>query len=137
MNGKHIFESNRAAWNQALEYHQKARGNSLQSGFAGPAFTTLNRDCDGILLEKLHELGLGGKTIAQIPCNNGRELLSLMGLGAQEAVGFDISDAAVLEARQLAGIAKLNAKFVRTNVLEIGGEYDGYFDFIYISEGSL
>ncbi len=55
----------------------------------------------------------------------------------KEAIGFDISDIAILEAKQLAEIAELNAKFIRTNILEIGDKYDGYFDFIYISEGSL
>ena len=132
-----LFESNRAAWNQALEYHQKARNNSLSIGFANPDFTTLDRDCDDILLSKLNNIDLNGKKISQMPCNNGRELLSLMRLGAKEAIGFDISDTAILEAGQLAEIATLNAKFLRTNILEIGEEYNGYFDFIFISEGSL
>ena len=137
MNEKDMFESNRAAWNQATEYHQKARGNSLEAGFENPDFTTFNRDCDDVLLSKLNSIDFSGKTISQMPCNNGRELLSLMKFGAKEAVGFDISDAAVSEARQLAERAKLNAEFVRTNILEIGEEYNGRFDFIYISEGSL
>ena len=132
-----IFERNRAAWNEALGYHQKARNNALQTGFANPDFTTLDRDCDGILMGMLDRIDLRGKTIAQLPCNNGRELLSLMRFGAREAVGFDISDAAIAEARQLAEIAGLNAKFIRTNLLELGGGYDDRFDFIYISEGSL
>jgi len=133
-----IFERNRAAWNEALEYHQRARNNALQAGFEDPAFSTLDRDCDGILMGMLDKLDLRGKAIAQLPCNNGRELLSLMRLlGADQAVGFDISDAAIEEARQLAAIAKLNAKFERVNLLELGGEYDNRFDFIYISEGSL
>ncbi len=137
MNIRKMTEGNRAAWNQALEYHQKARGNALRVGFENPAFTAFDRDCDPVLLEKLGQYDLVGKTIAQLPCNNGRELLSLMKLGAKEAVGFDISDVAIEEARQLANIAKLNASFVRTDVLAIGDEYDRRFDFIYISEGSL
>ena len=137
MSFDNIFESNRAAWNQALAYHQKARKNFLQAGFKSPDFTTLNRDCDDVLFDKLNRIDLKGKTISQMPCNNGRELLSLMKLGATEAIGFDLSDAAVLEAEQLAEIANLNARFERTNILEIGDQYNGYFDFIYVSEGSL
>lgn len=109
----------------------------MQTGFENPEFTTLDRDCDGILINKLSQIDLNGKTIAQMPCNNGRELLSLMRFGAKEAVGFDISDTAISEARQLADIAKLNATFEQVNILEISNEYDNYFDFIYISEGSL
>lgn len=60
-----------------------------------------------------------------------------MRLGAKEAVGFDISDAAILEAEQLTEIAKLNARFIRTNALEVDVKYNDYFDFILISQGSL
>jgi SAM-dependent methyltransferase len=132
-----ITESNREAWNQALTYHQKARNNSLQIGFANPKFTTLNRDCDEVLIDKLEKMNLAGKTISQMPCNNGRELLSLMRFGAKEATGFDISDVAIEEAKQLAEISGLNAKFERVNILEIDNQFNKYFDFIYISEGSL
>jgi len=132
-----MFEKNRMAWNQAQEYHQKARNNSLQIGFETPDFTTFDRDCDGVLIDKLSRMDLNGKTIAQMPCNNGRELLSLMKFGAKEAVGFDISDAAIEEAKQLAKIARLNAKFERVNVLQIDDSCNNSFDFIYISEGSL
>lgn len=90
-----------------------------------------------IVNDRLKEIDFHGKTIAHIPCNNGRELLSLMRLGAKEGIGFDISDAAISETGQLAEIAKVNAKFVRTNALEIEERYNGYFDFIYISQGSL
>ncbi|MCL2156646.1 MAG: class I SAM-dependent methyltransferase [Methanobrevibacter sp.] len=134
---KTISESNRDAWNQALKYHQKARNNSLQIGFKNPEFTTLNRDCDEILIIKLKNIGLSGKTIAQIPCNNGRELLSLMHFGSKEGLGFDISDIAISEAKELAEISKLNVKFERVDILEIDNKYNSYFDFIYISEGSL
>ena len=134
---KEITESNRAAWNQATEYHQRARNNSLQIGFANPDFTTFDRDCDDVLIEKLQQMNISGKTIAQLPCNNGRELLSLMRFGAKEAIGFDISDVAIMEAKQLAEVSGLNAKFERINIPEIDNKYNNYFDFIYISEGSL
>ena len=137
MSEENIFERNRAAWNEASGYHQKARNGSLAERFKDPAFTTFNRACDQNLNEKLRQIDFHGKTISHIPCNNGRELLSLMKLGAREAVGFDISDAAILEAEQLAQIAKLNAKFVRTNVLDIDSKYNNSFDFIFISQGSL
>jgi len=137
MNIKDIMESNRDAWNQALIYHQRARNNSLQIGFANHEFTTLDRDCDNVLIEKIIKMNISGKTISQMPCNNGRELLSLMRFGAKEAMGFDISDIAIEEAKQLAKISGLNVKFERVNILEIDNKFNEYFDFIYISEGSL
>ncbi|WP_010246438.1 class I SAM-dependent methyltransferase [Acetivibrio cellulolyticus] len=137
MNDNNMFESNRAAWNEALEYHQKARNNSLKIGFNDSNFTVFNGEYDNIVINKLNQIDLSGKTISQMQCNNGRELLSLMKLGAKEAIGFDISDTAISEAKQLAEIAKLNVKFIRSNILEIDDQYNDCFDFIYISEGSL
>lgn len=137
MDMKVITESNREAWNEAVSYHQKARNNSLQEGFKNLNFTAFNRDCDQILIPKFKKINFKGKTISQLPCNNGRELLSLLKLGAEKAVGFDISDVAIKEAQELTIISKLNALFVRTNILEINSKYDNNFDFIYISEGSL
>jgi SAM-dependent methyltransferase len=137
INTKSIAEQNRLAWNEAIMYHQKARNNSLQNGFKKSEFTTLNRDSDKYLLPKLKRINLRGKTIAQLPCNNGRELLSLLKFGAEKAVGFDISDIAIDEAKELTDISGLNAEFFRTNILEINTDFHNQFDIIYISEGSL
>lgn len=138
MNSKTLFECNRLAWNEGLEFHKKARNNSLDVSFENSEFITLDGDCNELLINKLKTIDFNGKTIAQMQCNNGRELLSLMKFGAtKEAVGFDISDAAVEEAVKLAKIAKLDAKFVRTNLLEIDDKYTEYFDFIYVSRGAF
>lgn len=137
MNIKEITESNREAWNEALTYHKKAIKDELYKGFKNPSFTTFDREIDKEIVEKLKDININGKAIAQLQCNNGRELLSIVRLGAKNAVGFDISDDAINEARKLAKIANINATFERTNILEIDSKYDGMFDFIYISEGSL
>jgi len=134
---KELCEKNREAWNEATVYHQKARKGSLQEGFKNPNFTTLNRDCDEILIGKLNEIDFTEKIIAQLPCNNGRELLSLVKLGAKKGIGFDISDAAIAEANELTAISNLNAEFYRTNILDIDDTFNNSIDFIYISEGSL
>lgn len=132
-----VFEKNRQAWNEALVYHQKARNNYLQEGFKNSDFTTFNRERDTPLVKKLNEISLKDKVIAHLPCNNGRELLSLMKFGAAKGIGFDISDTAISEAKELAAIAKLNVEFHRANILDIDDKFNNSFDFIYISEGSL
>ena len=134
---KAMCEKNREAWNEATAYHQKARKKSLHEGFENADFTTFNRDCDDILIQKLNEIDLKGKIIAQLPCNNGRELLSLMKFGAAKGVGFDISDAAISEANELKVIANLNVDFYRANILDIDDTFNDSIDFAYISEGSL
>ena len=136
---KKITDGNREAWNEALGFHRRARDNRLHRGFASLDFTVFDfeREGDVIAFNKLREIDFKGKTIAQLPCNNGSELLSLMRFGAEEGAGFDISDAAIAEARELQEISGLNVSFERINILEIGEEHNGRFDFIYITEGSL
>ena len=134
---KEFTEKNREAWNEALLYHQKARKNWLYDGFKNPDFTTFNRDGDDILIKNINDINLKDKTIAQLPCNNGRELLSLMKFGAKKGIGFDISDTAILEAEKLKSISNLNVDFYRSNILEIDDTFNNTIDFIYISEGSL
>lgn len=133
MEKKKIIEANREAWNEAIQKHQQARGDELRDGFARKGFSIL----DETITEKMKQLRIKGMDAAQLCCNNGRELLSMINLGAKSGVGFDLSDGAIKEADELAAIAGANCKFVRTDVLEIGPEYNDSFDFIYISIGAL
>jgi len=137
MNNREIYEKNREAWNEAMVYHQKARSKFLREGFKKPNFTTFTWEGDEILIEKFKEIGLADKVIAQLPCNNGRELLSIVNLGAKKGVGFDISDTAISEANELKAISNLNVEFHRTNILDIDNTFNNSIDFIYISEGSF
>jgi SAM-dependent methyltransferase len=134
---KEFIEKNREAWNEALLYHQKARKNWLYDGFKNNDFSTFNRTGDDILIENIKNINLKDKIIAQLPCNNGRELLSLMKFGAKKGIGFDISDTAIMEAEKLKNISNLNVEFNRIDILEIDDTYNNTIDFIYISEGSL
>ncbi|PKK83005.1 MAG: hypothetical protein CVT49_10700 [candidate division Zixibacteria bacterium HGW-Zixibacteria-1] len=133
MDRKKIIEANREAWNEAIQKHQQARGDELKNGFARKGFSIL----DETITEKMKQLRIEGMDAAQLCCNNGRELLSMINLGAKSGVGFDLSDDAIKEADELAAIAGANCKFVRTDVLEIGPEYNNSFDLIYISIGAL
>ncbi len=125
-------QANRVAWNEATLKHQEARKGRLEKTFAAPGVSTL----DETITAKLGEIGLQGKRVAQLCCNNGREVISLLNLGAASGVGFDISDEAIAEAEKLESIAKSGAEFVCTDVLEIGREYDSVFDLVYISIGA-
>jgi len=130
---KKITETNREAWNKATLVHQKARKDDLLIKFSRPGYSTL----DKTETEILKEIGIEGKTVAQLCCNNGRETLSLVNLGAKSAVGFDLSDKAIEEALKLKEISGLNCRFVRTDVYDIDPKYFGLFDIVYISIGAL
>ena len=130
---KKVTEANREAWNEVVPIHLKNRPVDLCERFKEKNFSTL----DEIITDKFNTLGIEGKDIAQLCCNNGRETISLLRMGARTAVGFDISDEAVAEARQLAAIAEADCRFVRTDVYDIDREYYNRFDLIYISIGAL
>lgn len=68
---------------------------------------TMSRDLQSEHLPFLHPdivrvvegMAFQGKTVAQFCCNNGRELLSLMQLGAERGFGFDLAENLIAQAR--------------------------------------
>ncbi|HET7658635.1 MAG TPA: class I SAM-dependent methyltransferase [Bacillales bacterium] len=132
MDIKKYTESNRMAWNEIAPKHEELKREAKKQFFE-PGFSCL----DEIVTEKLAEIGLEGKRVAQVCCNDGVETLSLKNLGAADATGFDISDGAIEAARQLAEATGIECEFVRTDIYEVPEKYERSFDLIYISAGVL
>ena len=130
---KEYTESNRLAWNQAMEHHQKANGSKWDDAFSNPDFLAMS----GVELELLKSIDVSDKNIAHLSCNNGVELMSLKKMGAGRCVGFDISDVAIEEAAARAGKFGIDCEFVQSDVYEIPESFDGAFDMAYISIGCL
>lgn len=130
---KDYAEINRIAWNKARELHEKGRKINLKKSFEKKDFSILNKE----ETEKFLELGINNKDIAQLCCNNGRELISLINLGARYGVGFDVSDEFIKEALMYKEISKANCDFIRTNILDISESYYEKFDMIVITVGVL
>ena len=79
-----------------------------------------------------------GLSICHLQCNCGQDTLSLVQLGAARAVGVDISDAAIAEARQLSLDAGIAASFARADVLSwLEDCEEEKFDVIFVSYGWL
>jgi hypothetical protein len=95
-------DANREAWDEAAPVHGKINQARLLEAFARPGYNTLDAHC----LDRLNEIGVRGKSIAHVCCNNGRELLSLKNLGAGHCVGFDASAAFIEQARELAMVSE-------------------------------
>lgn len=125
--------ANRLAWNEAVSVHQRHRGEQLKAAFSQPGYINL----DTVMREALGAVGLSGKRVAHLCCNNGIELLSTLNLGAASGVGFDISDVAIAEAKELARLSGLPAEFVQTDVYEIPASYEGSFDLLLFTIGGL
>lgn len=63
--------------------------------------------------------------------------MSLKNMGADECVGFDISDEAIKEANERAALCKIDCQFIRSDVYEIGDEHKYHFDIAYIRAGGI
>lgn len=135
MNRDDYTEANRRTWNETAALHADSQLPKLLEGFADPAFGTLDEIERGVFAE----IGVAGKRVAQLSCNNGRELLSVLRLGAAEGVGFDISDRFIEQGRRLAEVAGLTGRagFVRSDVYAIPSSYDAGFDIVYVTVGAL
>lgn len=126
-------KANKAAWEEAFAKHK--------AGYKEDPALRLKRGDRSFLevdaIAALEKIGLKGKDVAQVCCNNGRELLTLLTMGAAKGTGFDIAENFIEEARRLAKEADLNAEFVATNIYDIDAEYDNRFDLVFITIGAL
>ena len=127
-------DANREAWDEAAPVHEKANQARLLEAFSKPGFSTLDAHC----LDRLNEIGIQGKSIAHVCCNNGRELLSLKNLGAGSCVGFDASRAFIAQARALADASgNTDVAFVTTDVYDIAPGHAGPYDIVLSTIGVI
>lgn len=127
------MEANREMWNATARVHERASLEKLLERVEAPDFSTFD------LVERriFDQIGLEGKDVAQLSCNNGRELISCKKAGAKRCVGFDISDAFVAQAKRLARASGLDVDFVRANVYDIPESYNESFDIVYVTIGAI
>jgi SAM-dependent methyltransferase len=127
-------DANREAWEEVAPIHEKTNQARLLDAFSNPGYNTLDDHC----LDRLNEIGFEGKSVAQICCNNGRELLSLKNLGAGPCVGFDASPAFIEQARELtAKTPHTDVEFVATDIYEIPADKKGPFDLLMTTVGVI
>ncbi|MDP8220205.1 MAG: class I SAM-dependent methyltransferase [Candidatus Stygibacter frigidus] len=130
---KEITEKNRIAWNAVMPYHQKAKKEEWDRNFRKTGYI-IQQEPE---LRRLKELGIAGKKIIHLCCNNGRELLSLKNMGADFCLGVDISDAAIKGAKERAATCNIAVDYLRSDVYDLGDEYTGCFDLVYMTIGGL
>jgi len=128
-----ITESNRAAWDEAAPLHREHNQADLLARFRQPGHSELDVIETAILLD----LGVAGKDVAQLCCNNARELISVRNMGARCCVGFEGAAGFVEQAQELNAAAGLDCAFVLGDVYAIPAEYDAGFDIVTVTIGVL
>ena len=129
-----MIAANRSSWEVTAALHQESQLPRLLAAFEDPGFTTL----DEVETAVYAAVGLEGKRVLQPCCNNGRELLSLVRLGAAGGVGVDLASGNLDAAQRLARVAGLQdvVRFVQADVLELP-ETLGRFQLAVITVGAL
>jgi SAM-dependent methyltransferase len=131
-----VTEANRLAWDASAARHRASPEWKRQlAGFADASFSTL----DPVIASVLARHGVDGARAIQIGCNNGRETLSMLALGAREALGVDQSESFVALAEQLREVSPHIEKlrFVRANVYALPERLLAGFDLALITIGVL
>lgn len=127
------IQANLTAWNEVAPIHARHNQAGLLHHVRQPGFSVLDKTATA----QLQRLGIAGKDVAQVCCNNGIELLSCKSLGAARCVGFDGAQGFVEQAQDLAGAAGQDMEFVCCEAHAIPNEYDACFDLVVITIGVL
>jgi SAM-dependent methyltransferase len=125
--------ANRIAWDEAAPLHKEQRFEELLQKFKLPGYNRF----DAISTELLKNIGLDGKNIVQLLCNNGRELLSAKNMGGKRCLGVDISSEFLEQARELNKVAEQDCEFIQSDVYEIPDSYFDNFDLVIVTVGAL
>ena len=133
MEKEKYVRANQAMWNQTADVYNAEGFDKLLSTIAQAEFTTF----DDVERRVFSTIGLGDKDVAQLGCNNGRELISVKKAGAGRCVGFDLSENFIEQARRLARASGQELEFVRTSVYDISEAYTNAFSIVYVTVGVL
>lgn len=126
--------SNRDAWNDSARHHKdNPDWPVLLDEVSRADFSCI----DDTLRAVLDEVGVEGKEVVQLGCNNGRESLSLYAAGARQVVGVDQSAAFLQQARELAERSPHDAEFIEADIHHLPAALHGRFDLALITIGVL
>jgi SAM-dependent methyltransferase len=120
-------EKNRVAWNEMVGIHYDHPDYRTREFLAGES-----------KLMAIERAALGdvrGKHLLHLMCQFGLDTLSWAREGAI-VTGVDISDESIKRADQLKKEARLDATFVRSDVLDLIGVIDRKFDIVFQSHGT-
>lgn len=133
MKREEYTDANRQVWDETAPVHAKSQMEGLLKKMRDPDALCLDETAQAWLAK----VGLAGKDVVQLCCNNGRELISIQRLGAGRCLGVDISSAFIAQAQELQAAAGSDCRFLACDVYDVPAEYDGQFDLVYISIGAF
>jgi SAM-dependent methyltransferase len=132
---KEYTDANRLAWDEVAARHAAHNNAALFEAVKDPAFVSF----EGDILHTLQRVGVAGKHIIQLGCNNGRETLSLRNLGAAHCVGVDASAEFLAHGREMVQLsgAQDQVEFIEADVYALAEEFNGAFDMVLVTIGVI
>jgi ubiquinone/menaquinone biosynthesis C-methylase UbiE len=132
---KDYTNANRIAWNEAAPKHAAHNNADLFAAFKDSRHVTL----EGDILDTLLQVGVEGKSIIQLCCNNGCETLSLRNLGATRCVGVDAADEFLAHGREMIKIAGAEdeVELISCDVYDLPASLKESFDIVLTTIGVL
>jgi SAM-dependent methyltransferase len=132
---KAYTDANRLAWDEVASRHATHNNPALFEAVKDPAFVSL----EGDILHTLQRVGVAGKDIMQLGCNNGRETLSLRNLGAARCVGVDASAEFLAHGREMIRLAGAEdqVEFVEADIYDLPKEFHAAFDMVLVTIGVI
>lgn len=127
------IQGNKEAWEEAFENRSPTWGVDIISRIKSEPFPFLQK----VIVDVLSHFDFKDKVLGQFCCNNGRELLSLMGTGARKGIGFDIAENQVAFANETARQLGYPCTYIACDVLTIDDTYSDTFDALFITIGAL
>lgn len=126
--------SNREAWNASAAHHKTTDSwRTLLASVNKRDFSCLDATITNLLLST----GVAGRDVIQLGCNNGRECLSVAGLGARRVVGVDQSAEFLAQAWELAKASPHEPEFVEADIYALPPELHAEFDMALVTIGVL
>ncbi len=120
-------EKNRTAWNEMVEVHWN-HPDQKRKEFLGGRCSLKSIELDAV--GDVH-----GRSLLHLMCQFGMDTLSWARRGAV-VTGVDISDRSIARADELKKLARLDATFVRSDVLDLIGVIDQQFEIVFQSHGT-
>lgn len=131
----HYTSANRRAWNEAAARHAAHNNARLFEAFKNPGHVTF----EGDILDTLQRVGVKGKSIIQLCCNNGSETLSLRNMGAARCIGVDAAEEFLAHGEEMIRIAGAEGEveLILCDVYDLPKALKASFDMVLITIGVL
>ena len=126
-------QANRAAWNEVAPRHAARNQERLLKLFREGGYNHL----EDVTQDFLRRAGVAGKSVVQVCCNNGIDLISAKGMGAGRCLGIDQAAAFLAQAREIAEAAGVSdeVSFIEANVYDLPPALAGSFDIALTTIG--